>query len=126
MTTPRELCLHAWRIARGRFSYLTVDDFVCPWPIDETKLRPKGEKALVDEVCYRAATFWLDKLDANGEFDERPIPAGRLRRRILQHDGVAVPRAVLLAVAKSKGFDIFAGECDVWIAHPVEDDFAPV
>jgi hypothetical protein len=102
-----------------------VDDFVCPWPIDETKLPPKGEKALVDEACYRAAAFWLDKLDANGEFDERAITAGRLRRRIPQHDGVVVPRAVILAVAKSKGFDIFTGEYDVWIARLV-DDFAPV
>jgi len=90
-----------------------VDDFVCPWPIDETKLPPKEEKALIDEVCCRAAAFWLDKLNANGEFDEMPITAGRLRHRILQHDGVVVPRAVILAVAVSMSFDSGAGQYDV-------------
>jgi hypothetical protein len=123
--TPRELCLHAWAIARDRFPYLSVQQFTCPWPIHETKLPPKGARARVDEICYSAAALWLDKLTAIGGFDKGGITAGRLRHRILQSGGVAVPRAVILAVAVSKSFDIHAGEYDVWIARPF-DDYAPV
>lgn len=131
MMTARELCGHAWTIARERFPYLDMEHFQCPWQIDETKLPPKGAKAIVDELAYRAAAFWLDKLSANGEFDkgaQGAITAGRLRRRLLQHARVAVPRAVIIAVAVSKGFDIFADEYDVWIwiEAPSDDDYCPV
>lgn len=120
MTTPREFCLQAWWIARDRFPYLTADHFERPWPIEVTRRPSKGAKAQVDEVCFRAAAFWLDRLTSSGEIDKGGITAGRLRCRILQHDGVAVPRAVTLAVAVSKGFDIGAGEYDVWIGRLVD------
>jgi len=85
----------------------------------------KPARPIVDDVCYRAIELWLDRLTSRGEFDDRGITAGRLRSRILQRDGVAVPRAVILAVAASKGFDIGAGEYDVWIAL-LADEVCPV
>ncbi len=93
---------------------------MCPWRIDETSLPPKGAKARIDEVCYRAAASWLDRLSASRDFENGAVTAGRLRKQILQHECVAVPRAVIIAVALSKRFDIQAGECDVWIGRLVD------
>jgi hypothetical protein len=62
-------------------------------------------------------------LSASGEFEKGAITAGRLRQRILQQDRVAVPGAVIVAVAVP--IDIHDGECDVGIARSV-DEIVPI